>query len=83
MVPPFFMPSLHAFLSSPDPALGEFELASVASSTAPCVGNGDDCAALLPSPGQQWLVSTDMLVEGRHFLSTVDPGMRSATRRWP
>lgn len=37
------------------------------------VGNGDDCAVLAPRPGMQWAVSTDTLVEGRHFLSTVDP----------
>ena len=37
------------------------------------LGVGDDCALLLPRPGYQTAVSTDMLVEGRHFLSTVDP----------
>ena len=37
------------------------------------VGNGDDCAILALAPGQQLAVSTDTLVEGRHFLSTVDP----------
>ena len=37
------------------------------------VGVGDDCALLAPSPGQHWAVSTDILVEGRHFLSTVAP----------
>ena len=37
------------------------------------LGIGDDCAVLQPTPGQQWLVSSDMLVEGRHFLSTVAP----------
>lgn len=37
------------------------------------LGIGDDCALLAPVPGQQLAVSTDMLVEGRHFLSTVDP----------
>ncbi|MFT7721269.1 MAG: thiamine-phosphate kinase [Roseateles sp.] len=37
------------------------------------VGVGDDCAVLAPTPGARWLVSSDMLVEGRHFLSTVDP----------
>ncbi|MDN3543202.1 thiamine-phosphate kinase [Kinneretia asaccharophila] len=37
------------------------------------LGIGDDCAVLGPTPGAQWLVSTDMLVEGRHFLSTVAP----------
>ncbi|MEY4763994.1 MAG: thiamine-phosphate kinase [Pseudomonadota bacterium] len=37
------------------------------------VGNGDDCAVLAPRPGMQLAVSTDALVEGRHFLSTVPP----------
>jgi thiamine-monophosphate kinase len=37
------------------------------------LGNGDDAALLAPAVGQQLAVSTDMLVEGRHFLSTVDP----------
>jgi thiamine-monophosphate kinase len=37
------------------------------------LGIGDDCALLQPRPGTQIAVSTDMLVEGRHFLSTVDP----------
>src|SRR4029450_5735004 len=34
---------------------------------------GDDCALLAPAAGMQLAVSSDMLVEGRHFLSTVDP----------
>jgi thiamine-monophosphate kinase len=37
------------------------------------LGVGDDCALLAPRPGMQLAVSTDMLVEGRHFLSSVDP----------
>ncbi|HYP84193.1 thiamine-phosphate kinase [Variovorax sp.] len=37
------------------------------------LGVGDDCALLAPAPGMQVAVSSDMLVEGRHFLSTVDP----------
>jgi thiamine-monophosphate kinase len=37
------------------------------------LGNGDDCALLAPAPGMQLAVSSDMLVEGRHFLSTVAP----------
>src|SRR5574343_1531712 len=37
------------------------------------LGNGDDCALLAPAPGMRLAVSTDMLVEGRHFLSTVNP----------
>ncbi|WP_077036296.1 thiamine-phosphate kinase [Pelomonas sp. KK5] len=37
------------------------------------VGIGDDCAVLTPGPGAQLCISSDMLVEGRHFLSTVEP----------
>lgn len=37
------------------------------------LGIGDDCALLQPGAGMQLAVSSDMLVEGRHFLSTVDP----------
>jgi thiamine-monophosphate kinase len=37
------------------------------------LGVGDDCALFAPAPGQQLAVSCDMLVEGRHFLSTVAP----------
>ncbi|MDQ2780577.1 MAG: thiamine-phosphate kinase [Pseudomonadota bacterium] len=37
------------------------------------VGIGDDCALLDLAPGMQLAVSSDMLVEGRHFLSTVAP----------
>jgi thiamine-monophosphate kinase len=37
------------------------------------MGVGDDCALLQPTPGMQLVVSSDMLVEGRHFLSTVAP----------
>ena len=37
------------------------------------LGVGDDCALLSPAAGMQLAVSSDMLVEGRHFLSTVDP----------
>ncbi len=37
------------------------------------LGVGDDCALLQPAPGMQLAISSDMLVEGRHFLSTVDP----------
>jgi len=37
------------------------------------LGVGDDGALLKPTEGMQIAVSSDMLVEGRHFLSTVDP----------
>lgn len=37
------------------------------------LGVGDDCALLVPAPGMQLAVSSDMLVEGRHFFADVDP----------
>ncbi|CAG9216129.1 thiamine monophosphate kinase [Paraburkholderia tropica] len=37
------------------------------------LGIGDDCALVAPAPGEMLAVSTDMLVEGRHFLPDVDP----------
>lgn len=57
-------------------SLGEFDLiARYFSWPTPraVVGPGDDCAVIAPRPGMQLAVSSDMLVEGRHFLSTVDP----------
>ena len=36
------------------------------------LGVGDDCALLAPAPGMQLAISTDMLVEGRHFLAGTD-----------
>ena len=40
---------------------------------AAIVGNGDDCAVIAPSAGNAFAVTTDTLVEGRHFLPTIDP----------
>ena len=37
------------------------------------LGIGDDCALLQPAPGTQLAISCDMLVEGRHFVATLDP----------
>jgi len=37
------------------------------------LGVGDDCALLQPAPGTQLAISSDMLVEGRHFFADVDP----------
>ena len=55
---------------------GEFELIA-RHFTRPvqraALGVGDDCALLRVAPGMQLAVSSDMLVEGRHFLSTVAP----------
>lgn len=55
--------------------LGEFELIArhfARPTRRAAVGPGDDCAVIAPSPGTRLAVSCDMLVEGRHFLSTVD-----------
>ena len=56
--------------------MGEFELIErffKRPAKRSALGVGDDCALLQPAPGMQLALSTDMLVEGRHFLSTVDP----------
>lgn len=37
------------------------------------LGVGDDCALLPVSPGHRLAVTTDLLIEGRHFLPDVDP----------
>ncbi|MEJ5031872.1 thiamine-phosphate kinase [Comamonas sp. MYb69] len=37
------------------------------------LGVGDDCALLAPRPGMQLAISSDMLVQGRHFFADVDP----------
>ena len=57
-------------------ALGEFDLIARYfrwPTPRAVVGPGDDCAVIAPGPGMQLAVSCDMLVEGRHFLSTVEP----------
>ena len=63
--------------------MGEFELirrhfmrpgrAEAPDGSPVVLGVGDDCALLRVQPGMQLAVSCDMLVEGRHFLSTVAP----------
>lgn len=59
--------------------MGEFDLIaryfqrSTPPGDAVALGIGDDCALLTPRAGTQLAVSCDMLVEGRHFLSTVSP----------
>ena len=57
-------------------SLGEFDLIDkyfTRSVRRAALGVGDDCALFSTSPGMQLAVSSDMLVEGRHFLSTVAP----------
>jgi thiamine-monophosphate kinase len=56
--------------------LGEFDLIAkyfTRTVTHAALGVGDDCALFATSPGMQLAVSSDMLVEGRHFLPTVAP----------
>jgi len=56
--------------------IGEFELIERWFTRPPrraALGVGDDCALIAPAPGHELAVSTDLLIEGRHFLSTVDP----------
>ena len=60
--------------------MGEFDLIrrhfrrdDATAPAAVVLGIGDDCALLQPTPGHQLAISTDMLVEGRHFFANVDP----------
>ena len=56
--------------------MGEFDLIAryfTRPAARAALGVGDDCALLQPAPGMQLAVSSDMLVEGRHFFADVDP----------
>lgn len=59
--------------------MGEFELIrrhfqrAIPAGGAVVLGVGDDCALLQPPAGEQLAISSDMLVEGRHFLAGTDP----------
>ena len=57
-------------------AMGEFDLIAryfTRPTARAAMGVGDDCALLLPAPGTQLAISSDMLVQGRHFFADVDP----------
>ena len=63
-------------------ALGEFDLIErffkrrafpPGASSAVALGIGDDCALLATRPGTQLAISSDMLVQGRHFFADVNP----------
>ena len=62
-----------------DVSIGEFELIerffkrSTQGNPYIALGGGDDCALLAATPGEQWAVSTDTLIEGVHFFPSVDP----------
>jgi len=58
--------------------MNEFELIERCFARAPHnvevrVGIGDDAAIISPTPGLEYAVSVDMLVEGRHFAPGADP----------
>ena len=56
--------------------MDEFELIRRYFSRPPkraALGVGDDCALLRPNAGLDLAVTTDMLIEGRHFLAGVEP----------
>lgn len=62
--------------------MGEFDLIeryfkaparAMQTSDGVSLGIGDDCALLQPAAGMQLAISSDMLVEGRHFFAGVDP----------
>lgn len=56
--------------------MGEFDLIArffKRPVTRAALGVGDDCALLNPAPGTQLAISSDMLVQGRHFFADVDP----------
>ena len=56
--------------------MGEFDLIAryfTRPARRAVVGVGDDCALLQPAAGMQLAISSDMLVEGRHFFADVDP----------
>ena len=58
------------------PVTGEFELIErffTRPARRAALGVGDDCALIQPTAGMTLAVSSDMLIEGRHFVSTVAP----------
>ena len=57
-------------------SLGEFDLIKrffKRPAKRAALGVGDDCALLQPRPDTQIAISSDMLVQGRHFFADVDP----------
>jgi thiamine-monophosphate kinase len=69
-------------MHSPSDPLGEFDLIqrffktgaqALQSNPSIALGIGDDCALLRPTTGHEIAITTDMLVEGRHFLSGANP----------
>ncbi|MFO0907719.1 MAG: hypothetical protein U0794_05055 [Isosphaeraceae bacterium] len=70
-----------------DGGTGEFGLIDwirqrTARAASTIVGIGDDAAVLRTTTGSDLVVTTDMLMDGRHFTSTRTVPRRSATRHW-
>jgi thiamine-monophosphate kinase len=53
--------------------MGEFDLIARYFNRDARQGIGDDCAIFTPTAGTQLCISSDMLVEGRHFFADVNP----------
>lgn len=69
-------------MQSPSDPIGEFGLIqrffktganAMQSNSSITLGIGDDCALLRPATGEELAITTDMLVEGRHFLPGANP----------
>jgi thiamine-monophosphate kinase len=69
-------------MASPSEPLGEFDLIqrffktgaqAMESNSSITLGIGDDCALIRASAGEELAITSDMLVEGRHFLPEADP----------
>ena len=69
-------------MQSPSTPIGEFDLIqrffktraeAMSSHSSIALGIGDDCAVLRPDAGEELAITTDMLVEGRHFLAGANP----------
>ncbi len=71
-------------MQSQSPSLGEFALIErffktqsqamlAANKNSIALGIGDDCALLTPNPDEYIAITSDMLVEGRHFLAGANP----------
>ena len=69
-------------MQSPSDPIGEFDLIqrffktgaqAMPSHSSIALGIGDDCAVLRPVSGEELAITTDMLVEGRHFLTSANP----------
>lgn len=60
---------IHRFFKTGADAMGSENGQSIA------LGIGDDCALIKPLPGEEIAITSDMLVEGRHFFAGADPSL--------